>query len=211
MMAMAPHETPPIPDHPIRCDWAGADPLYIDYHDREWGVAVYDDRRLFEFLILEGLQAGLSWITILRKREAYRRALSQFDPLQIAQFEEAQIAMLLENAQLIRNRLKMRALVSNARKFLEIQARWGSFKNYIWRYVDGRPIVHYFESMAAVPAADPLSEQMAKDLKTQGFKFVGPTICYAYMQAVGMVNDHLVNCFRHAQIARRVSDDSITF
>lgn len=183
------------------CPWCGQDPLYRRYHDTEWGVPVHEDAALFEFLILEGAQAGLSWITVLRKREHYRRAFNHFDAERVAAFDAARIEALLQDPGLIRNRLKMESAVSNARAFLEVQAQFGSFDRYIWGFVDGRPIVNRFASTVEVPAVTPLAETISRDLKRRGFRFVGPTIVYAHMQATGMVNDHLVTCPRHAVCA----------
>ncbi len=183
-----------------RCSWAGDDPLYIAYHDDEWGVPVHDDRTLFEFLILEGAQAGLSWITILKKRESYRRAFDGFDPRRIARYREARILKLLGNAGIVRNRLKVRSTVTNAKAFLAVEKEFGSFDRFIWQFVGGRPKVNAWKSLSEVPASTPESDAMAKELKRRGFKFVGSTICYAYMQAVGMVNDHTVNCFRYREV-----------
>ena len=180
-----------------RCPWAGSDPLYQAYHDDEWGVPVHDDRTLFEFLILEGAQAGLSWITILRKRDAYRRAFAGFDPAAVAAFDEAKIAALLADPGIVRNRLKIRATVDNAHAFLAVQREFGSFDAYVWEFVGGRPIVNQWATLAEVPAETATSRALSADLKRRGFRFVGPTIMYAYMQAVGLVNDHLVTCFRH--------------
>ena len=172
----------------------------IQYHDQEWGVPVHNDRKLFEFLILEGAQAGLSWETILNKRENYQRAFQNFDPHKVARYGKKQIKQLLGNAGIIRNRLKIEGTVINARKFLEIQSAFGSFDKYIWGLVDGKPIKNKFKSLSQLQAQTPESEAMSKDLKKRGFKFIGPTICYAFMQAVGMVNDHIVNCFRYKEI-----------
>lgn len=183
-----------------RCTWPGEDPLYIAYHDREWGVPVQDDRRLFEFLILEGAQAGLSWLTILRKRDAYRHAFAGFDPAAVARFDAARIAALLGDPGIVRNRLKVEAAVSNARAYLQVQEAFGSFADYLWRFVDGRPIVNTWRTPAEVPAATARSAALSRDLRQRGFRFVGPTICYAHMQAVGMVNDHLVDCFRWQEL-----------
>jgi DNA-3-methyladenine glycosylase I len=183
------------------CPWCGQDPLYRRYHDTEWGVPVHEDAALFEFLILEGAQAGLSWITVLRKREHYRRAFDHFDAERVAAFDAARIEALLQDPGLIRNRLKMESAVSNARAFLDVQAQFGSFDRYIWGFVDGRPIVNRFASTVEVPAVTPLAETISRDLKRRGFRFVGPTIVYAHMQATGMVNDHLVTCPRHAVCA----------
>lgn len=181
---------------PTRCAWTGSDPLYCDYHDREWGVPVHDERLLFEFLILEGAQAGLSWITILRKREAYRAAFAGFDPELVARFDDASIAGLLANPGIVRNRLKVASAVTNARAFLQVQEEFGSFDAYLWRFVDGRPIRNAWQSIKEVPSSTPLSETLSRDLKKRGFRFVGSTICYAMMQAIGMVNDHTTGCFR---------------
>ncbi len=182
---------------PTRCSWAGDDPLYTAYHDDEWGVPVHDDRTLFEFLILEGAQAGLSWITILKKRENYRQAFDGFDPQRIARYREARIQKLLGNAGIVRNKLKVRSAVTNAKAFLAVEKEFGSFDRFIWQFVGGEPKVNAWKSMSEVPATTPESDAMSKELKRRGFKFVGSTICYAYMQAVGMVNDHTVDCFRY--------------
>jgi len=185
-----------------RCQWAGVvNDEYIAYHDQEWGVPVHDDRKHFEFLILEGAQAGLSWWTVLRKREAYRQAFAQFDPAKVARFTLRRIEELGENPGIIRNRLKIRSAVTNAQAFLKIQEEFGSFDDYIWRFVDGRTIQNRWRRFEDVPATSPQSEALSKDLKRRGMKFVGSTIMYAHMQAVGMVNDHQVNCFRHKQCA----------
>ncbi|MCL4803865.1 MAG: DNA-3-methyladenine glycosylase I [Anaerolineae bacterium] len=183
-----------------RCPWAGDSPLYIDYHDREWGVPVHDDRTLFEFLILEGAQAGLSWLTILSKRENYRRAFDNFDPVIVAGYDDAKLGSLLTDSGIVRNRLKVNAAIQNARQFLRIQDEFGSFDTYIWGVVDGVPKVNAWENLRQVPAETAESRALSKDLKSRGFKFVGPTIIYAYMQAVGIVNDHLVSCYRHSQL-----------
>ena len=184
----------------VRCGWCGTDPLYVSYHDEEWGVPVHDDRKLFEFLILEGAQAGLSWITILRKREAYREAFAGFDPEQVARFDGRRVRSLLANPGIVRNRLKVESAVTNAKAFLKVQDELGSFDEYIWKFVDGKPRKNRFRSMADVPPKTPEAEAMSKDLLKRGFRFVGPTICYAHMQATGLVNDHLVSCFRYAQL-----------
>jgi DNA-3-methyladenine glycosylase I len=185
-----------------RCEWVPEnDALYTEYHDKEWGVQVYDDRTLFEFLILEGFQSGLSWRTILYKRENFRKAFDQFDPAIIVKYNEKKIQELLQDAGIIRNQLKVRGAVQNARFFLEIQNEFGSFKNYIWRFTEGRPIKNSFKSLKEIPATTSISDAMSKDLKSRGFKFVGSTVCYAHMQATGMVNDHLVNCFRYNQVS----------
>jgi len=183
-----------------RCEWAGSDPLYLDYHDREWGVPEHDDRKLFEMLILEGAQAGLSWITILRKRENYRAAFDDFDAEKIATYDGHKISALLADEGIVRNRLKVNAAVQNARAFLQVQERYGSFDSYIWQFVHGKPIKNAFSSLRALPAQTAESQAMSKDLLQHGFKFVGPTICYAFMQAVGMVNDHIVTCFRYQEV-----------
>jgi DNA-3-methyladenine glycosylase I len=176
-----------------RCDWAQK-ALEIDYHDQEWGKPKYDDAILFEMLILEGMQAGLSWSTILVKRENYRKALDGFDPQKIKDYNQDKLDSLLQDAGLIRNRLKMRAIVKNAKVFIQVQAEFGSFSNYLWQYVSGHPIQHDYQTLSDVPASNDISEQMSQDMKKRGFSFVGPTICYAYMQSVGLVNDHLVSC-----------------
>ncbi len=184
-----------------RCEWCGQDPLYIDYHDREWGYPAFDDRHLFEMLILEGAQAGLSWLTILRKRENYRKAFDGFDPEKVAAYGDAQVRRLLSDPGIVRNRLKIAAAIKNARAFLDVSESYGSFRRFIWRYVDFRPIQNRWRSLADIPAVTAESDQMSRDLKKQGFTFVGPTICYAYMQSVGMVNDHVVDCFRYPAVA----------
>lgn len=186
-----------------RCAWCLKDELYRDYHDQEWGVPVYDDRTLFEFLILEGVQAGLSWHTVLKKRENYRQAYADFDPVKIARFDETKVEELLQNAGLVRNRLKIAASITNAQRFLEVQQEFGSFASYIWDFVGGKPLVNHYESLAEVPATTAISDQISKDLKKRGFKFVGSTIIYAHMQATGMVNDHLVSCFRHQEVQQK--------
>jgi len=183
-----------------RCEWCLKDDLYINYHDKEWGLPVHDDRILFEFLILEGVQAGLSWHTVLKKRENYRLAYDGFDPEKVARYDEEKMNLLLQNSGLIRNRLKIAASVSNAQCFLEVQQEFESFNQYIWNFVDHQPIINQFEHMSEIPATTPLSDQISKDLKKRGFKFVGSTIVYAHMQATGMVNDHLVSCFRHQEV-----------
>ena len=185
-----------------RCTWAGDDPLYLAYHDTEWGVPCYDDRLLFELLILEGAQAGLAWITILRKRDNYRQSFDEFDPVKIARYSQKRVDKLLQNPGIVRNRLKVESTVSNAKAYLEIQEKYGSFSDYLWRYVDGKPITNHWRDIKQVPASTPLSDQLSKDLKKAGFRFVGTTICYAYMQAVGLVNDHTTDCFRHSQITQ---------
>jgi DNA-3-methyladenine glycosylase I len=183
-----------------RCAWAGSDPLSIAYHDAEWGVPLHDDRRLFEMLVLEGAQAGLSWITVLRKREHYRRAFDGFDPQRVGRYGAREVARLLEDPGIVRNRLKVQAAIANARAMLEVAGRAGSFDRYIWQFVDGRPLQNRWRHLRELPAETPASSQMSRRLKKDGFRFVGPTICYAFMQAVGMVNDHEVSCFRHDAI-----------
>ena len=185
----------------VRCGWCGNDPLYIKYHDSEWGVPVTDDRSLFEFLVLEGAQAGLSWITILRKRENYRKALDNFEAIKVAAYSEEQINQLLNNPGIIRNRRKIEAAIINARAFLKVQEEFGSFAKYFWSFVDNKPIRNNWETLKDVPAQTGISQSLSRDLQKRGFSFVGPTICYSLMQAVGMVNDHLVGCFRHAAIS----------
>ena len=183
----------------IRCDWCGSDPLYVRYHDEEWGVPVRDDRKLFEFLLLEGAQAGLSWITILRKREGYRTLFSGFDAEKVARFSDRKLDAMLQDPRVVRNRLKIYGARTNARAFLEVQQEIGSFSDYIWDFVDGRPIQNHWQSMKDIPATSTLSDTISKDLKRRGFTFVGSTIIYAHMQATGMVNDHVTGCFRHAE------------
>ena len=183
-----------------RCDWCGTDPLYVEYHDTEWGVPLYDDQTLFEFLVLEGAQAGLAWITVLRKREGYRAVFDGFDAQKIARYSDRKLDKLLTDERIIRNRLKVYSARQNARAFLAVQEEWGSFSDYMWNFVDGKPIQNRFKSMAELPASTPLSDTISKDLKKRGFNFVGSTIVYAHMQATGMVNDHLVSCFRHEEV-----------
>ena len=183
-----------------RCGWCGSDPLYVRYHDEEWGTPLYDDRALFEFLVLEGAQAGLSWLTILKKRDHYRRAFAGFDPQTVAAFTEVDVRRLLADSGIVRNRLKVAAAIGNARAVLAIQEEFGSLAEFLWAYVDHRPIQNARRSLDEVPARTALSDALAKDLKKRGFGFVGSTICYAFMQAVGMVNDHLVDCFRYEQV-----------
>jgi DNA-3-methyladenine glycosylase I len=183
-----------------RCDWAGSSSeSYIRYHDEEWGVPALDDAKQFEFLVLESAQAGLSWSTILNKREGYRRAFANFDAAKVARFTDKRVARMLEDPRIVRNRLKVNAAVNNARRFLEVQEEFDGFCSYIWRFVDGRPVQNRFRKQADVPATSPQSDALSKDLRQRGFKFVGSTIIYAHMQATGMVNDHLVNCFRHRE------------
>jgi DNA-3-methyladenine glycosylase I len=183
-----------------RCEWADKNELERSYHDNEWGVPVHDDRSLFEFLVLEGAQAGLSWSTILQKREGYRKAFDNFDAGKISRYSEADVSRLLGNSEIIRNRLKINAAITNARLVLKIQEQFESFDRYIWQFVNGRPIQNSWKKMTDIPPSSPESEAMSKDLQKRGFKFVGATICYAFMQAVGMVNDHTVSCFRYEEL-----------
>ena len=185
-----------------RCQWAGSDPLYIEYHDNEWGVPVHDDRKIFEMLVLEGAQAGLNWLTVLRKRENYRKAFDNFNPRKVAKYGSKKFQELLANEGIIRNKLKIRSAIQNARAFLQVQKEFGSFDAYIWQFVGGKPIHNSWKSMSELPAQTTESEAMSKDLKRRGFSFVGPTICYAHMQATGMVNDHVVSCFRYKEVER---------
>lgn len=185
-----------------RCEWSGNDPLYVAYHDDEWGVPVHDDRRLFEFLVLEGAQAGLSWLTILKKRENYRKAFDGFDCARIARYSEKDVERLLGDAGIVRNRLKIDAVIRNARGTLKIIEEHGSLDAFLWRYVEGVPLQNAWKRMQEVPAKTDISERMSKDLKKRGFNFVGPTICYAFMQAVGMVNDHTTDCFRYSEMKK---------
>ena len=186
----------------IRCGWAKSDPLYTEYHDKEWGVPIHNDRKLFEMLMLEGAQAGLSWITILRKRENYRRAFGGFNPTKIANYDRRKIKSLLANDGIVRNKLKVEAAVANAKAFLHTQKEFGTFDKYIWRFVNGVPIQNAWKNLKHVPALAAESTAMSKDLKRRGFNFVGPTICYAFMQATGMVNDHISRCFRHSEVRK---------
>jgi DNA-3-methyladenine glycosylase I len=183
----------------VRCAWVGNDPLSVEYHDREWGVPVHDDRKLFEFLILEGMQAGLSWMTILRKRDNFRAAYDDFDPVKIAQYDQGKFEELMSNPGIIRNRRKIEAAAQNARSFLAVQAEFGSFDAYIWQFVGGKPKVNTWKTMAEIPAQTEESIILSKDLKKRGFNFVGPTIVYAHMQATGMVNDHTTDCYRYLE------------
>lgn len=183
-----------------RCTWCGSDPIYVKYHDEEWGVPVYDDQKLFEFLILEGAQAGLSWITILKRREGYRKAFADFDFKKVSRFTDKKVEKLLLDPGIIRNKLKVRSSISNAKLFIEVQKEFGSFSKYLWEFVDGTPIDNKFTSMKDIPATTELSDALSKDLKKRGFKFVGSTIMYAFMQATGMVNDHVQNCHRYKEI-----------
>jgi DNA-3-methyladenine glycosylase I len=185
-----------------RCAWVGDEPLYIAYHDREWGVPVHDDRLLYEFLVLEGAQAGLSWSTILKKREGYRRAFAGFDPVVVAGFEPADVERLLADPGIVRNRLKVESAVENARRFLEVQDEFGSFDAYVWGFVGGETIENRWQTVAEIPARTAEAERLSADLKSRGFRFVGPTIMYAHMQATGMVNDHTIDCFRWRELTR---------
>ena len=188
-------------NEPVRCGWGTSIPLYLDYHDHEWGVPCYDDDRLFEFLILESAQAGLSWITILKKRDNYRKAFADFNAEKVARFNKRSVERLLGDAGIVRNRLKIDAAISNAKIFLDLQESHGSFANYMWGFCDGKPLQNCWENRGEVPATTPLSDTISKDMKKRGFRFFGSTICYAHMQALGMVNDHLVTCFRHKECA----------
>jgi DNA-3-methyladenine glycosylase I len=188
---------------PIRCPWPTDDPLFVAYHDKEWGVPVHDDRLIFEFLILEGAQAGLSWATILKRREGYREAFAGFDPGRVARFDRRKVARLLQNPGIIRNRAKIESAVNNARAFLAVATEFGTFDRYIWQFVGGKPIQNRRKSLKDIPPETAASRTLSKDLKSRGFTFVGPTICYAHMQATGMVNDHIISCFRHRELAPR--------
>lgn len=185
-----------------RCAWASTDTLYLAYHDNEWGVPVYDDRKLFEFLILEGAQAGLSWITVLRKRRNYARVFDGFDPSFIADYDQERITSLLKDSGIIRNRLKIESAVINARAFLQVKEEYGDFSTFIWKFIGGKPKLNRWRNISEVPATTPESDAMSRDLKRRNFKFVGSTICYAFMQAVGMVNDHTTDCFRYPEVIR---------
>ncbi|MFW5974958.1 MAG: DNA-3-methyladenine glycosylase I [Bacteroidota bacterium] len=187
-----------------RCAWVTDDPLYIEYHDKEWGVPVYDDGKLFEFLLLEFFQAGLSWLTILKKRENFRKAFDDFDYQKIARYDERKLEQLLNDKGIIRNKLKINAAINNAARFMEVQEEFGSFSKYIWSFVDGKSIQNSYKSLKEVPANTPLSDKISKDLKKRGFKFVGTTVIYAHMQATGMVNDHTLDCFRHEEVKQFV-------
>ena len=196
--------TRPAPQGPVkRCEWANRSELEQSYHDNEWGVPIHDDRSLFEFLILEGAQAGLSWSTILKKRDGYRKAFDNFNARKISQYSQNDVSRLLANPEIIRNRLKIQATITNARVFLQVQKQFGSFDRYIWQFVNGRPIQNSWEKMADIPSNTPESEAMNKDLQKRGFKFVGTTVCYAFMQAVGMVNDHVVSCFKYEELKNK--------
>ncbi|TEU13068.1 DNA-3-methyladenine glycosylase I [Candidatus Bathyarchaeota archaeon] len=189
-------------DSKVRC-WKTTDPLYIEYHDKEWGVPVHDDRTLFEFLLLEGFQAGVSWALILRKRENFRRAFDNFDPVKVSKYTEEEVERLLNDPGILRNKLKVRSAISNAQVFMKVQEEYGSFDRYVWGLVGGEPINNGFESFSEMPSKTETSEAMNKDMKKRGFKFVGPVICYSFMQAVGMVNDHLTHCFRYDEISKQ--------
>lgn len=184
-----------------RCPWCGTDPLYVKYHDEEWGVPVHDEQQHFEFLILEAMQAGLSWFTVLKKRENFRLAFDNFNPEKVALYDEQKVQQLLGDPGIIRNQLKIRATINNAARFLDVQKEFGSFDKYIWSFTDGKPLVNKWEELSMVPAKTALSDQISKDLIKRGFKFVGSTIIYAHMQAIGMVNDHLVSCFRYREVS----------
>ncbi len=185
----------------VRCEWPGDDPLYVSYHDKEWGVPVYDDQKLFEFLILEGAQAGLSWITILKRRDGYRRAFHDFRVERVAKYDERDVKRLLADEGIVRNRQKIHAAISNARAFMAVQKEFGTFADYNWSFVKGTTKKNAWKSLSEIPAFDSHSEAMSKDLRKRGFKFVGPTIAYAYMQAAGMINDHVVSCFRYNEVS----------
>lgn len=189
-------------DNKVRCPWAGSAPIYVAYHDNEWGRPVHDDRKLFEMLILEGMQAGLAWITVLNKREAFREAFDGFDPQKVALYDDAKVQSLMANAKIIRNRLKINAAITNAKLFLDVANKHGSFDNMIWKYVDNTPVIGQWAKLADLPASTPLSDKISKDLKKMGFKFVGSTIVYSFMQAIGMVNDHLTTCFASEEILK---------
>jgi len=193
-----------------RCRWTGTDPLYIKYHDTEWGIPLHDDRKLFELLILEGVQAGLSWLTILKKRENYRKLFNNFDPRKIARYDSDTIDSLLSNKGIIRNRLKIEAAVQNARAFMDVQREFGNFDAYIWQFVGGRPVKNAWKRQEEIPTSTKESVAMSNDLKKRGFKFVGPTICYSFMQAAGMVNDHIVDCFRYDEVISSLHADCLT-
>ena len=183
----------------IRCSWPGSDPVYVEYHDKEWGVPVRDDRKQYEFLVLESAQAGLSWLTILKRRDGYRRLYENFDPEKVVRFDEARIKAMLLDKGIIRNRKKIESSINNAKRFLEIREQYGSFCNYFWRFTDRKQVVNHFTDMSEIPATTPLSDTIAKDLKGRGFQFLGSTTIYAHLQATGLVNDHLVDCFRHKE------------
>jgi len=187
-----------------RCAWCGNDELYVKYHDEEWGVPVFDDRKQFEFLVLESAQAGLSWLTILKKRQSYRRAYDGFDPMKVAEFDERKVEELMNDDGIIRNERKIRASINNAKRFIEIQKEFGSFSKYIWRFVDYKPIINSWQSESEIPAKTKLSEEISKDLRNRGFEFLGPIIIYSHLQATGLVNDHIVDCFRYKQICEMI-------
>ncbi|MHB1948104.1 MAG: DNA-3-methyladenine glycosylase I [Gammaproteobacteria bacterium] len=189
-------------DHKTRCSWAKDNPLLMEYHDHEWGVPLYDDQKLFEFLILEGVQAGLSWLTVLKKREDYRKLFDNFNPTKIANYDKKKVKELLQDPRIIRNRLKVAASITNANIFLEVKKEWGSFSEYIWQFTEGASIQNHWQTTKQIPASTPVSDLMSKMLKKRGFKFVGSTICYAFMQAVGMVNDHCHDCFRFKEVKK---------
>ena len=191
----------------VRCEWVGDDPLMIEYHDKEWGVPVHDDTRLFELILLEGAQAGLSWSTILKRRKGYRKAFDNFDASLISKYDSMKKKELMGNEKIIRNKLKIEAAIINAQKFLEVQKEFGSFDKYIWKFVNHKTIKNKFEKLSEYPAATPESDKMSKDLKKRGFKFVGSTICYAFMQSIGMVNDHSIHCFRHKNVEKIIFID----
>ncbi|MCR4431313.1 MAG: DNA-3-methyladenine glycosylase I [Tepidanaerobacteraceae bacterium] len=186
-----------------RCPWCGNDELYVKYHDEEWGVPVHDDRKHFEFLVLESAQAGLSWITILKRRENYRKAYAGFDPSIVANYDERKMQQLMNDEGIIKNYRKIESSVNNAKRFLEIQKEFGSFDRYIWRFVGNKPVINFWEDISEIPAKTELSDEISRDLKKRGFKFIGSTIVYSHMQAAGLVNDHLISCFRHAQLTKR--------
>ena len=186
----------------IRCEWSGSDPLYVSYHDREWGTPEHDDVKLFEMIALDGMQAGLSWMTILKKRENFRLAFDGFNPEVVAGYSLVKVQELMNDAGIVRNRLKIEAIISNARLTLELQKEFGSLNEYLWHFVDGKPIVNQWKKMSEIPASTPLSDKVSKDMKARGFKFCGTTITYAFMQAAGLVNDHEVDCFRYAELTR---------
>ncbi len=189
-----------------RCPWPGIDDMYIKYHDEEWGVPVHDDRKHFEFLVLEGAQAGLSWATILKRRENYRKAYDNFDPAKVAKYDESKVTELLSNAGIIRNRKKIESSINNAKLFLEVQKEFGSFDNYIWSFVDFKPVINSWKTLSELPAKTELSDRISKDLKKRGFSFVGSTIIYAHIQAIGLVNDHVVTCFRHQELIGKLGN-----
>lgn len=186
-----------------RCSWCEKEDIYIEYHDKEWGVPIYDDRKHFEFIVLESAQAGLSWLTILKRRENYRMAYDDFDPEKVARYDEKKLDELVKNAGIIRNRMKIAASINNAQRFLEIQQEFGSFSNYIWGFVNNKPVINKFVSISEVPATTELSDTISKDLKKRGFKFMGSTIVYAHLQAVGIINDHITSCFRYEEVNSR--------